>query len=185
MRLSAASFAFSLVLGAGTLHAQRRDDQNATQYAAAIARGHAAAMSRSYDAALTAYREAARLQSSKGEPHYYIACVLRLQGDSAGAIAAFQTAAQNAASGEDDIRAKALMALSFARETGELPPARDSWNEYVRFADGHARVPTYTATARGRVEAIDKVTQLAEQYRAVRERIAARERENARGGRNR
>src|SRR5687767_3043588 len=97
----------TISLVSGSALAQRRE------YTAAIARGHAAVVARQLDAALGAYRDAARLQSTKGEPHYYIACVLRLQGDAQGALAAFETAARNAASGEDEMRSRALMNISF------------------------------------------------------------------------
>ncbi len=159
--------------------AQNRDDTAAVQYGAAIARGHGAVMGRDYAGALAAYREAANLQANKGAAHYYIACVLRMQNDVAGAIAAFETAARLAASGEDDIRARAQMNLSFLREKEQRDQARRGWGEYVQFCDGHAQTPTYPNTARGRIEAIDKVEQVDREYAPVRERIANRVRENA------
>ena len=83
--------------------------------------------------------------------------------------------------GDDANRARALAAIASLNETqGRWDDARNTWNEYATFADGHPD-RTFAAVARARAEVIGRRSTLDTEYSPVRERIAERQRVNASG----
>lgn len=153
-----------------------------TPYQAAVTRGAAAMHDRGYDAAATAFREAARLDPHAAAPHLYLGDVAIAQGNAMNALTAYREALRVAtAEGNDADRGRALLAIAALQETqSRWGDARAAWQEYVTFADAHAAV-TYAATGRDRVEVMGRRDTLAQQYEAVRQRIAERLRANASG----
>jgi tetratricopeptide (TPR) repeat protein len=167
--------------------AQPRNDEEALAYTRAVQRGHDGAKRADWQTATDGYGEAASIRPRSGEPVLFQAMMLRARGDLPGALARFREAARlTEATGqaEDGARAKALLGIAMVLESQrQFPDARTAFQAYVSFAESHGSVTTYPAVGRARVQAIDRVDELDQAYREVRERIAARERENSRGGR--
>lgn len=159
----------------GTAHAP-------TPYQAAIVRGAQAFHDRGYDAAATAFREAARLDAHAAAPHLYLGDVAIAQGNAMNALTAYREALRIAmAEGNDPDRGRALMAIAALQEAqSRWADARTAWQEYATFADAHAAI-TYAASARDRLQVIGRRDTLAQEYEAVRQRIAERLHANASG----
>jgi tetratricopeptide (TPR) repeat protein len=166
--------------------AQPRRDEAAIQYTRAIQRGHDGAKRADWQAAADGYGEAATLRPNSGEPVLYQAMLARARGDLPGALEKFRESAriaQAAGEAEAGIRAKALFGIATVLEAQrQFSDARAAFQEYVTFSESHGSAPTYPAVGRSRIQMIDRVDELDQAYREVRERIAARERENRRGG---
>jgi len=166
--------------------AQPRRDEEAIAFTAAIQRGHDGAKRADWQAAADGYGEAASIRPRSGAPVLYQAMLARSRGDLPGALTKFRDSVRLAtATGaeEDSIHAKALLGIAMVLEAQrQLAEARTAFQEYVTFAEAHGGVLTFPATGQARVQAIDRVDELDQAYREVRERIAARERENRRGG---
>jgi hypothetical protein len=177
----------AIALYASVASAQPRNDEEALAYTRALQRGHDAAKRADWQAANDGYAEAASIRPRSGEPVLFQAMMQRARADLPGALAKFRESARLAEStgqAEDGTRAKALLGIAMVLETQrQLAEARTAFQAYVSFAESHGSVTTFPATGRNRVQAIDRVDELDQAYREVRERIAARERENARGGR--
>lgn len=131
--------------------------------------------------AMTAFRAAAQLDGGRPMAPYYLAAANRMTGNLDEALTGFRAAAQLAqAANEPRWRARALqgVASTLERMDGQLPAARDAWQEYVRFADSNTAV-AHPQLGRARVQAITVMTEQENAYVTVRERIAEREREQA------
>lgn len=166
--------------------AQPRNDEEALAYTRALQRGHDGAKRADWQTATDGYGEAASIRPRSGEPVLFQAMMMRARGDLPGALTRFREAARLAESsgaGEDATRAKALLGIAMVLESQrQFPDARTAFQAYVSFAESHASVTAFPAVGRTRVQAIDRVDELDQAYREVRERIAARERENRRSG---
>ena len=166
--------------------AQPRRDEEAIAFNAAVQRGHDGAKRADWQAAADGYGEAASIRPRSGAPILYQAMVARSRGDLPGALAKFRQAvglAEATGADEDGIRAKALLGIAMVLEAQrQLADARTAFQVYVTFAEAHGGSPTFPASGRSRIQTIDRVDELDQAYREVRERIAARERENRRGG---
>jgi len=150
-------------------------------YMTKVQNGLRLAVGRDFDGALASLREAVGLDSAKPEAHYYIGEVQRMRGNLDDALGSFRTAAQNAQSTQQPgWRARAMQAIAetLERQPDKLADAREAWTAYARFADAN-REAASPEIARARIQAIDVVSEQEIAYVAVRERIAARERENA------
>jgi tetratricopeptide (TPR) repeat protein len=171
----------SLLL-ATSASAQPRRDQSAIAYNQAMQRGHHAASGGDWQAASDAYHEAASLRGQSGEAPLFLGYVARARGQLGAALDRVREAirlAGLAGSSEDAVRAKALFAVAMVLESQrQVPEARSAWQEYTSFAESHSSLSTYVPSARSRIQMIDRVTELDQTFAAVRERIAAREREN-------
>jgi len=165
-------------------HAQQNRREETTAYTRAVKRGHDGVRQNDWQAATDGYGEAASLRPRSGEPVLFQAMMLRARGDLAGALARFREASRVSQAGQEDAtRAKALMGVAMVLEAQrQMPQARTAYQEYVSFAESHTSIPTFVAVARARIQMIDRVDELEQTYRQVRERIAERERENRRGG---
>jgi len=109
---------------------------------------------------------------------FYLATANRMAGSLQEAITGFERAADNA----EDLprwRARALQAVAetLERMDGQLEPARQAWQAYVRFADSHQAV-AFPQIGRARIQAIDVVIEQERAYVEVRQRIAEREAES-------
>lgn len=180
----------ALVLAAASLpniaRAQPRNDEEALAYTRALQRGHDGAHRADWQSATDGYGEAASLRPRSGEPVLFQAMMLRARGDLPGSLVRFREAlrlSEAAGASEDATRAKALLGVAMVLEAQrQMADARTAFQAYVSFAESHASVTAFPAVGRARVEMIDRVDELDQAYREVRERIAARERENRRGG---
>lgn len=166
--------------------AQPRNDEEALAYTRALRRGHDGVKRADWQTATDGYGEAASIRPRSGEPVLFQAMLLRARGDLPAALAKFREALRLSEGGgpsEEVTRAKALLGIAMVLETQrQLPDARTAFQAYVTFAEAHGGITTYPAVGRARVQMIDRVDELDQAYREVRERIAARERENRRGG---
>jgi tetratricopeptide (TPR) repeat protein len=154
---------------------------SASPYALKVQQGIRATLGQDLDGAVAALREAVQLEPTRADAYYYMAEALRLQGNLEPALEGFRTGARLAATNGDAFHQARCMhgaAGTLERMEGRLAEARQVWTELAAFADGHREVAN-PEIARARIEAVDAVTQLAQSYIAVRERIAERERENA------
>ena len=136
------------------------------------------------DGALASLRDAAQLDAAQPETHYYIGEIQRLRGELDQALESFQTAVRNAQRARQPAwQARGMQAIAdtLERQPDKLAEAREAWMTYARFADGNREMAS-PEIARARMQAIDVATEQEIAYVGVRERIAARERENAEGG---
>lgn len=181
MRIALIAVLASLPLLPSWAAAQPRSDEDAIAFAQALGRGHRAASGGDWQGATEAYNQAASMRAQSGEPQLFLGYVARARGQLGPALDKFRDAARLAAAaqGEDAVRAKALFGIAMVLEAqAQLPAARTAWQEYISFAESHASLATYVASGRSRIEKIDRVDELARAYEEVRQRIAAREREN-------
>jgi len=153
-------------------------------YATACANGLRLLMARDFDGALGAFRQAVQIAGSDPTAFYYMGETQRVRGNLVDALEMFRTAARLASAGSDArMQARSLqgVAESLERTEGKRNEARTAWTEYMRFADQNQGVG-FPDLARARIQALDAMRELDETYADVRERIATRERENARTG---
>ena len=129
--------------------------------------------------ATAAFRDAVGMDGNRPMAPYYLAAASRLSGNLEDALNGFRRAAE-LGQAEPRWRGRALqgVAETLERMQGRLEDARTAWLEYVRFADANS-VVTFPQLGRARVSAIDALLEQERAYVDVRERIAARERENA------
>lgn len=153
-----------------------------TPFQAAINRGAQAFHDRQLDVAATAFRDAAGRDARSPVPQLLLGAVAQAQGNAANALGAYREAARIAqAEGDDASRARALAAIASVQEGQQRwDDARNAWQEYTTFADGHAQ-SSFPAVGRARTEAIGRRATLETEYAPVRERIAERLRINASG----
>ena len=152
-------------------------------YMTKIQNGLRLAVARDFNGALASLREALQENPSSPEAYYYIGEVQRMQGNLDEALESFRTSAttaQSANAPEWRMRALAGVAATLEQKENQIDAARTAWNEAASFADANRAVAN-PEIARARIQAIDTVTEQERAYVAVRERIAARERENAQG----
>jgi tetratricopeptide (TPR) repeat protein len=131
--------------------------------------------------AMAAFREAVQLDGARPMAPYYLAAANRMSGHMDEALTGFRRAAELAQSAtQPRWQGRALQAIADTLERigGRLEETRNAWQEYVRFADANQAV-TFPQLGRARVQAVNIVTEQEAAYVAVRERIAAREREHA------
>ena len=159
-------------------------------YMTKVQNGMRLAVARDFNGAIASLREAVQENPSRAEAYYYLGEVQRMQGNLPEALESFRTAARTAQSASDPafrMRALAGVAATLELQENQLDASRTGWNEAATFADANRSVAN-PEIARARIQAIDAVTEQERAYVAVRERIAARERENAQsaqGNRNR
>jgi len=125
--------------------------------------------------AMAAFRQAMSSEPARPQAIFYLATANRMAGSFQEAITGFERAADNA----EDLprwRARALQAVAetLERMEGQLEPARQAWQAYVRFADAHQAV-AFPQIGRARIQAIDVVIEQERAYVEVRRRIAERE----------
>jgi len=156
-----------------------RPAPTASAYVLKMRAGIVQAMAGNHEAAVTTLREAVQIEPSSPDAYYYMGEAQRIQGDMAAALQSFQTSLRMA-TGDDGMRARAMhgIASTLERIDGRSAEARTAWASLSTFADAHRDIAN-PEIPRARVESLDRITTLAEQYVQVRERIAARERENA------
>jgi tetratricopeptide (TPR) repeat protein len=160
---------------------------SASPYILSVRNGIRLAMARDYDGALAALRGAIQENPSRPHAYYYAGEVHRMNNDLDGALRQFRQGAQIAEQAQDDMlwsRCLKAVAETIERKEGALQQAREAWQQYARFADSHRTVAN-PEIARARIQAINQVIEQEAAYVAVRQRIAARERENAGGNRQR
>ena len=186
MRRPASFVALALLCSPALSHAQPRRDEEAIQYNRAIQRGHDGAKRADWQAAADGYGEAASIRPRSGEPVLYQAMLARARGDLPAALTKFRDAArlaQATGADEDGTQAKALLGIAMVLEAQrQLADARAAFQLYVTFAESHGSTPAFAAVGRARVQTLDRVDELDQAYREVRERIASRERENRHSG---
>jgi len=151
-------------------------------YATATANGLRLLMARDFDGALAAFRQAVQIAGSDPTAFYYMGETQRVRGNLVDALEMFRTAARLASAASDTrTQARALqgVAETLERTEGKRNEAGTAWTEYMRFADQNQGVG-FPDLARARIAALDAMRELDATYADVRERIAMRERENAR-----
>ncbi len=130
--------------------------------------------------AMNAFRDAVGIDGNRPQAPYYLAAANRISGNLQDAVTGFERAA-DLASSDPRWRGRAMQAVAqtLERMDGRLEEARTAWQAYVRFADTNAAV-TRPQLGRARIQAIDIMVEQERAYVSVRQRIAERERENAR-----
>lgn len=153
-----------------------------TPFVRALSQGFQAYGRRDYNAAIQSFQEAEGIDRQSAWPRLYIGYAQIARGDAATALSSFRDAQRRATvAGDDGARARAMAAVALLLEgQTHWDEARIGWQDYATFCDGHAQAG-FAATGRGRVQAIQERATLAEQYQAVRQRIAERQRINAAG----
>ncbi len=139
------------------------------------------AKNRDFEAAMDKLRDAFRLEPSNAIAFYYAAEMDRAQRNLPQALERFRTCAGFAEQSSDDTyhaRCMQGVAETLEQTEGQLEEARLAWAAYVEFADSH-RAASNPEVGRARLTAIDVQMEQAGAYVAVRERILAREQENA------
>jgi hypothetical protein len=129
---------------------------------------------------VTSFRQAAELDRNAALPMLYIGYAQLARGDAATALGSFREAQRLATVGADDgMRARAMAALAATLESQlHWDEARITWQDYATWGDSHAGV-SFPATARARVEALQRRTTVVQAAEPVRQRIADRLRANA------
>jgi cytochrome c-type biogenesis protein CcmH/NrfG len=138
-----------------------------------------------FGGALATLREAIRLEPGTCLAFLMMGTTYVLQGDFDQALDNYRTAARIAEEFHDDhVQARALHGIAATLELmeGRLAEARDAWTRMAQFADAHRAVAN-PEIARARIQAINAALDRRDAYVAVRQRIAAREAENARDAR--
>lgn len=151
----------------------------ADEYTQRVQAGIALLVAGDNGGATNAFRDAVGMDGSRPMAPYYLAAANRMGGRLGDALDGFRRAAELAGE-RPRWKGRALqgVAETLERMDGRLEEARTAWQEYVRFADANVAV-TFPAMGRARVSAVNLVIEQETAYVAVRERIAARERENA------
>ncbi|MGE0787219.1 MAG: hypothetical protein AB7S26_16225 [Sandaracinaceae bacterium] len=155
--------------------------QPADEYTRLIAEGVRLMASGDSDGGIDQIHRAVSLDGARPEGPYYLAVANRVAGSLEDALSGFRRAAELAQrANEPRWQARSLqgVAMTLERMEGRLEEARTAWQAYVTFADAHTTV-SFPAIGRGRIQAIDVMTEQENAYVAVRERIAEREREQA------
>ncbi|MBI5515072.1 MAG: hypothetical protein HY909_14950 [Deltaproteobacteria bacterium] len=149
-------------------------------YQAALNQGTDAYRRRDYTTAVTAFQQASALDRAAALPMLYIGYAQLARGDAATALGSFREAQRLATVGADDaMRARAMAALAATLESQlHWDEARVTWQDYATWGDSHAGV-SFPATARARVEALQRRTTVTQAAEPVRQRIAERLRRNA------
>ena len=161
--------------------AETTERPHASEYIAKVQDAIRRAKNRDYEAAFETLRDAFRMEPSNPIAFYYAGEIDRLQTNLPQAMERFRTCVQFAGQSEEHryhARCLQAMAETLERTEGELEAAREAWQTYVEFADGHRNVSN-PEIGRERINAIDAQMQQAGAYVEVRERIAERERVNA------
>ncbi|MEM9192807.1 MAG: hypothetical protein AAGF12_26770 [Myxococcota bacterium] len=151
-------------------------------YLVKVAEGVRAAVAGSHDGALAKFEEATREDPSRPEAYYHSGAVERIRRNLTEALQHFRDCIRTATGRDDVIHARCLQAIADTLEMQEdgLEQAREAWQEYQRFADGH-QMAADIEMGRARIQRIDMVLEQERVYVDVRQRIADRERENASG----
>ncbi len=188
-RLALATLLLLLAVPALSVLAQEGDDESespaaepphASEYTLKVQDAIRRAKNRDYDAAREVLSEAFQIEPSNPFAFYIAGEIDRIQDNLPQALERFRSCVQFAGQTNDDRqRARCLqgMAETLERTEGELEAAREAWQTFVEFADAHRQVAS-PEIGRERINAIDAQRQQAEEYVAVRERIAERERVN-------
>lgn len=179
MRAALLSLGLSLAV-AGPASAQ--DAPGADAYTQRVQQGIALLVSGDAGGSMSVFRQAIASDGNRPEAIFYLACANRMAGNLQDAVTGFERAADMADS-QPRWRARALegVAMTLERMHGQLEQARAAWQAYVQFADTNAAI-AHPQMGRARIQAIDVMVEQERAYVSVRERIAARERENAQGG---
>lgn len=154
----------------------------ADEYTQRVQTGIAALVAGDTGGARSAFTDAIGMDGNRPMAPYYLAAANRMSGNLEDALSGFRRAAELA--GEHPRwkgRALQGVAETLERIGGRLEDVRTAWQEYVSFADANVAV-TFPQMGRARVSAVNLVIEQENAYVAVRERIAARERENAQSG---
>lgn len=141
-----------------------------------LSKGQKLVIARDFAGAITAFQEAITEDPKNALGHLYLGSAQLLKGDLGEADASFQTALRNV--GPDDaVRAKISFALADLRERQrKWDEAKGGWETYQKDAD-RPKAKGYPDTGKERRGAIDKWVDLEKKVVPVKERIAAREKE--------
>lgn len=169
-------------------------------YAIQVQRGIRLILAHDLDGAVAAFRKAIEMNPQLPQAHYFLGAALRAKGDLQNAVESFETAARMA-QGDANWQARgwtgAAMTLEIiAAKHPELPTgdqltpetprinepgleqARDAWNHVKQAGAAGAQIVD-PRIADARIAAIDRLEQTEKQTVAVREAIAAREKQKA------
>lgn len=148
----------------------------------ALMQGVEAYRAQRWDAAVSSFREAARLDGASALPPLYLGYTAAARGDAASAQGFFREALRIATVAADEsLQARARIALALLLEAGsDWDGARGEWEQYVRFADGHA-ANAPSGLGRARLDAMTRRATVAQESQGVRRRIEERLRTNASG----
>ena len=141
-----------------------------------LSKGQKLVIARDFTGAISAFQEAITEDPKNALGHLYLASAQLLKGDLGEADASYQTALRNV--GPDDaLRAKISFGIADLRERQrKLEDAKGSWDTYQKDAD-RPKAKGFPDTAKDRRTAIDKWQDTEKKAIPVKERIAAREKE--------
>ncbi len=174
--------ALALLLALAPPAAAQEAAPGADAYTQRVQQGIALLVSGDTGGSMGVFRQAIQSDGNRPEAIYYLACANRMTGNLQDAVTGFERAA-DVAEGQPRWRARALagVAMTLERMHGRTEDARAAWQAYVQFADANAAV-AHPQLGRARIQAVDMMAEQERAYVAVRERIEARERENASSG---
>ena len=200
---SALTLAVSL-LALPTAGAQSSDGESTTAeastsasaYQTQLATGIRRSANRDYARAAEALRAAIEISGEVPDAHYYLASVLRQQGQHEAALTSFRTTAESAeAQGSALWQARGLQGVAETLERIATRPAEgaaagaaihaqalqnaiEAWEAVLAFANARSDTALMTL-ARSRTTSIHRVIEQDAAYAEIRERIQAREAELA------
>lgn len=200
MRIFSALILTFAFLSAPHVQAQASDAEDtssdsapaASEYQSQVATGIRRSANRDYGRAVEALRAAITMNEEAPDAHYYLASVLRQQGQFESALASFRATAEKAeALGNSLWQARALQgsaetleriatrpsegaAAGAAIDSEALQRAIEAWEAVLAFANAHSDTALMTL-ARSRTTSIHRVIEQDAAYAEIRARIAARE----------
>ena len=137
-----------------------------------LQKGHAAFGIRDYDKAIELYEKASGKMEGHPAPHFFIGTALKAKGEWEKAVESFRTAYLLGTGSKLTWKGAALVMIAWTYEAaGDLVEARKAWEDYVEFAAGKGLPVDATEIAKERIEAIEAVEKLDDDYEEVRERI--------------
>lgn len=141
-----------------------------------LSKGQKLVIARDFTGAIAAFQEAITEDPKNALGHLYLGSAQLLKGDLGEADASYQSALRNV--GPDDaLRAKISFALADLRERQrKWEDAKGGWDTYQKDAD-RPKAKGYPDTGKERRTAIEKWQDTEKKAAPVKERIAAREKE--------
>lgn len=146
-----------------------------------IVKGNAAYVARDYATAISTYQEAIKKAPNRALGHFLLGQAFVAEKKLDEADGAYHTAHRYA---EKDpvMRGKALFVIADLREQQQRwDDAHTAWKAYGDFVAATPKANGYPNTPTARLKAIEKRKELEKQYGKVKERIAQREQDVAKG----
>ncbi|MCP4199027.1 MAG: hypothetical protein GY762_17925 [Proteobacteria bacterium] len=137
-----------------------------------LTKGHRLFIQNNYLGALTFYESAKNMDPSVAESYVFMSYALAKLGRYDDSLVVVAAAAAPLENKDEAIQARALFNRAVIEEMrGPSDAVIEGWMAYERYAKNHKNAVIFVSTAKARLEALEKVKELDDNYQIVRERI--------------